>query len=91
MFGYKFLKEKLSQSGISDDQEIVITETLEELRVAAEELNVPYLGSIPIDPEMRKAGDEGRPFIIRRSKDEENPTWEAVDQVMEAVLKQIEG
>jgi ATP-binding protein involved in chromosome partitioning len=58
---------------------------------AAEELNVPYLGSIPIDPEMRKAGDEGRPFIIRRSKDEENPTWEAVDQVMEAVLKQIEG
>lgn len=58
---------------------------------AAEELGVPYLGSIPIDPEMRKAGDEGRPFIIRRSRDEKNPTWEAVDEVMEAVLKQIEG
>ena len=57
---------------------------------AAEELDIPYLGSIPIDPEMRKAGDEGRPFIIRRSGDEENPTWQAVDDVMEAVLKQIE-
>jgi len=28
----------------------------------AEELHVPYLGSIPLDIEMRKAGDEGRPF-----------------------------
>ena len=28
---------------------------------AAEDLDVPYLGSIPLDPAMVKAGDEGRP------------------------------
>ena len=54
----------------------------------ADELSVPFLGSIPIDIEMRKAGDEGRPFIIRRGN---SPTWEAVDKVMEALIKVIEG
>jgi ATP-binding protein involved in chromosome partitioning len=61
-------------------------------RKAAEELEVPFLGSIPVDPEMRKAGDEGRPYIIRRQgAAEENPTWEHVDEVMKAILKEIEG
>jgi ATP-binding protein involved in chromosome partitioning len=59
---------------------------------AAEELGVPYLGRIPIDPEMRKAGDEGRPFIIRKAGEEgENPTWRAVDEVLENLLKEIKG
>lgn len=52
----------------------------------ADELSVPYLGSIPIDIEMRKAGDEGRPFIIRRG---DNPTWASVDTVMEALIKEV--
>jgi len=57
---------------------------------AAKELNVPFLGSIPIDPEMRKAGDEGRPFIICHSEeDKKNLTWQHVDAVMEAVLDGI--
>jgi len=56
---------------------------------AAEEMGVPFLGAIPIDPEMRKAGDEGRPFVIRRG--ETNPTWEAVDKVMEALVKEVES
>jgi Mrp family chromosome partitioning ATPase len=54
----------------------------------AEELNVPFLGAIPIDIEMRKAGDEGRPFIIRRG---DSPTWKAVDQVMESLINVVEG
>ncbi|OPY38748.1 MAG: antiporter inner membrane protein [Methanoregula sp. PtaU1.Bin051] len=54
----------------------------------AEELKVPYLGSIPIDIEMRRAGDEGRPFIIRRG---DNPTWASVDKVMEALIREVEG
>lgn len=54
----------------------------------AEELGVPFLGSIPLDPEMRKAGDEGRPFVIR-SKD--SPTWKSVDAVMEELVKAVEG
>lgn len=57
---------------------------------AAEDLNVPYLGSIPLDPEMRKAGDEGRPFVVRKSGDDQHQaTWEKVDAVMDNILKQI--
>jgi len=55
----------------------------------AEELKVPFLGAIPIDIEMRKAGDEGRPFIIRRSGN--SPTWDAVDKVMESLIAVVEG
>jgi len=54
----------------------------------AEEFSVPFLGAIPIDIEMRKAGDEGRPFIIRRG---DSPTWESVDKVMEALVRVVEG
>ncbi|MDD1711440.1 MAG: Mrp/NBP35 family ATP-binding protein [Methanoregulaceae archaeon] len=55
-------------------------------RIAAV-LKVPFLGSIPLDPEMRKAGDEGRPFVIR-AKD--SPTWERVDAVMEELVKVVD-
>jgi Mrp family chromosome partitioning ATPase len=54
----------------------------------ARELGVPFLGSIPLDPEMRKAGDEGRPFIIRSH---DSPTWKSVDGVMEELVKAVEG
>ena len=55
---------------------------------AAEDLGVPYLGAIPLDPEMVKAGDEGRPFILRHA---ESPTRKAVDAVMENLVKQVES
>jgi len=54
----------------------------------ATELNVPFLGEIPLDIEMRKAGDEGRPFIIRRG---DSPTWKSVDRVMEELIRVVEG
>jgi ATP-binding protein involved in chromosome partitioning len=57
-------------------------------RKIAEELNIPFLGAIPLDIEMRKAGDEGRPFIIRRG---DSPTWKSVDTVMESLIKIVEG
>lgn len=53
----------------------------------AEELGVPFLGSIPLDPDMRKAGDEGKPFVIR-SRD--SPTWKSVDAVMEELVRVVE-
>lgn len=53
----------------------------------AENLGVRFLGSIPIDPELRKAGDEGKPFIIRHK---DSPTWKAVDRVMEELVKEVE-
>jgi Mrp family chromosome partitioning ATPase len=54
----------------------------------AGDLGVPFLGSIPLDIDMRKAGDEGRPFIIRRG---DSPTWKSVDMVMEELIRVTEG
>ncbi|WP_148208214.1 Mrp/NBP35 family ATP-binding protein [Methanosphaerula palustris] len=55
---------------------------------AAEELGIPYLGSIPLDPEMVKAGDEGRPYVLRHA---DTPTWKAVDLVMENLVNLVES
>jgi len=55
---------------------------------AAEDLHVPFLGAIPLDPEMVKAGDEGRPYILRHA---DSPTWRAVDSVMEHLVREIES
>jgi len=55
---------------------------------AAEDLGVPFLGAIPLDPEMVKAGDEGRPYILRHA---DSPTWSAVHTVMENLVAQIEA
>ncbi len=57
---------------------------------AAEQYKVPYLGSIPLDIEMRKAADEGRPFIVR-TPGKASPTWDAVDKVMENLITVIES
>jgi len=59
---------------------------------AAKDLGVPFLGSIPLDPEMRKAADEGRPYILLRpGAGTENPTWQKFDEVMENLIRVIEG
>jgi len=55
---------------------------------AARELGVPYLGSIPLDPAMVKACDEGRPYILRHA---DTPTWKSVDAVMENLVKVVES
>jgi len=55
---------------------------------AAEDLGVPYLGAIPLDPVMVKAGDEGRPYIMSHEK---TPTWNAVDRVMHNLVAQIDA
>lgn len=55
---------------------------------AASELGIPYLGSIPLDPAMVKAGDEGRPYVLRHA---DTPTWKAVDAVMENLVKRVES
>jgi ATP-binding protein involved in chromosome partitioning len=37
---------------------------------------------------MVKAGDEGRPYILRHA---ESATWKAVDAVMENLVKLVES
>jgi ATP-binding protein involved in chromosome partitioning len=54
---------------------------------AAEDLGVPYLGGIPLDPDMVKAGDEGKPFILQHK---DSPTGKAVDAVMENLVHLVE-
>ena len=55
---------------------------------AAEDLGVPYLGALPLDPEMVKAGDEGRPIILRHA---DSPTGKAVDAIMENLVRLVES
>jgi len=54
---------------------------------AADELGVPFLGAIPLDPAMVTAGDEGRPYIMSHA---DTPTRRAVDAAMERLVKEIE-
>jgi ATP-binding protein involved in chromosome partitioning len=55
---------------------------------AAMDLNVPYLGAVPLDPEMVKAGDEGRPYVLRHA---DTAAWKAVDSVMEKLIQRTES
>ena len=58
---------------------------------AAEKYNVPYLGAIPLDIDMRKAGDEGRPFILKHPGQKGgDAAREAVDKVMENLIAEVE-
>jgi ATP-binding protein involved in chromosome partitioning len=57
-------------------------------RRISEKFNVPFLGEIPIDPEIRKGGDEGNPIVISHP---ESPAAKAFMDVAEGVLKAIEA
>jgi len=50
----------------------------------ASEMNVPFLGKIPIDSQMVEAGDSGRPFI---SFHPETETAQAFSRMVEPILK----
>ncbi|MHB9030158.1 MAG: P-loop NTPase [Candidatus Latescibacterota bacterium] len=52
----------------------------------AEETNVPFLGSIPLEPLVVRASDAGRPFVIGSS---DSPAAEAVHDVIEKLLSQF--
>ena len=50
---------------------------------AALDMQVPFLGKIPLDPEVVKSGDLGKPFI---SGANQNGTAEAVKKVVERIM-----
>lgn len=50
----------------------------------AKDSNVPFLGNIPLDPEMVSACDSGKPFIAFNSQ---SPTAQALNYVFEPLLK----
>lgn len=47
-------------------------------QTVAEEMDVPYLGAIPIDPAVREGGDEGTPIVLAHP---EAPAAEALDGI----------
>jgi ATP-binding protein involved in chromosome partitioning len=57
---------------------------------AAADMNVPFLGSIPLDPEMSKAGDEGRPYILASEQEgEPHPAKARLYEIMENLVRVI--
>ncbi|MGD2108815.1 MAG: Mrp/NBP35 family ATP-binding protein [Phycisphaerae bacterium] len=56
-------------------------------RVAARELNVPFLGEIPLNASIREYGDRGTPDKVFAKSD--NHVIEAIDQVVGAVADQV--
>jgi len=53
---------------------------------AAEKLDVPFLGAVPIDPQIRQGGDEGRPIVIANP---DSPQAKAFVAIAGKVAQQI--
>ena len=56
-------------------------------RQMAADFETPFLGSIPVDPELSGAADRGRPFV---GEDPENTTVQALRHAFEPLLR-VEG
>jgi len=57
---------------------------------AAAQLKVPFLGSIPLDPGMSRAGDEGRPyFLVSEKEGEPHPAKARLTEIMENLVKVV--
>jgi ATP-binding protein involved in chromosome partitioning len=53
---------------------------------AAVELDVPFLGRIPVDPKVVISGDEGMPIVI---SDTDSPAAVAYGQIVDEILKHL--
>jgi len=54
---------------------------------AASELGVPFLGRVPLDPQMVEAADSGTPFVMQK----ESKVKEAFEHIVENVRAFVEG
>jgi ATP-binding protein involved in chromosome partitioning len=54
----------------------------------AKELELPFLGYVPLDPGVREAGDVGVPTVARAP---ESPAATALTEVSQALVKVLEG
>lgn len=61
-------------------------------RKAAEELGVPFLGEVPLDPALAEAGDRGNPLISATPGALENsPAAQAFPQIAERLVRQLKA
>ncbi len=57
-------------------------------RRTAEELGVPFLGALPLDPQIAIAGDAGTPYVVEHPDSEVTKIFRAVAQnVLDAVME----
>ncbi len=56
------------------------------VKKAAEKENVPFLGEIPLTPELRKGGDSGKPIVL---EDPDSPVSKAFLKIAESVVNQM--
>jgi len=54
----------------------------------AEEMGVPFLGKIPLDPRICEDSDTGTPFIVQHS---DSPSAVAFREIVAKIMKTIEG
>lgn len=54
----------------------------------AGEMGLPFLGRVPLDPEVRRSGDEGTPAVVSRP---DSPAGKALDQAALELTKILEG
>ena len=52
---------------------------------AAKELGVPFLGRIPLEPELVRDADKGKPFILSHY---DSPAGKAFNEIVEKIIKQ---
>ncbi len=57
-------------------------------RKIAEEMGVPFLGEIPIDPRISKANDEGKPFFIEYP---DSPAAKAFLEIAQRIIEKVEA
>lgn len=55
---------------------------------AAQEMGVPFLGRVPLDPNVVLGGDDGSPIVL---KDKSNPASKAFDEMVERILEKVNG
>ena len=55
---------------------------------AAAEMGVPFLGRVPLDPNVVLGGDDGTPIVL---KDKSNPASQAFDDMVETLLARVNG
>jgi ATP-binding protein involved in chromosome partitioning len=52
----------------------------------AEEMEVPFLGSIPIEPQIAVSGDAGTPFV---QTNQDHPVTDVFQKIIENIIKSI--
>jgi len=55
---------------------------------AANDMGVPFLGRVPLDPEVVQGGDDGTPIVLQ---DKSNPASKAFDDMVEKILAKVNG